>query len=55
MQSEDFYQLHSEMCKCISNPKRQAILDILRDGELTVNDIAEKTGTGKYFPAFVFP
>lgn len=44
MQSEDFYQLHSEMCKCISNPKRQAILDILRDGELTVNDIAEKTG-----------
>ena len=43
MQTEDFYQLHSEMCKTISNPKRQAILDSLRDGELTVNEIAEKT------------
>lgn len=44
MQTEDFYQLHSDMCKTISNPKRQAILDSLRDGELTVNEIAEKTG-----------
>ena len=44
MQSEDFYLLHSEMCKTISNPKRQAILDSLRDGELTVNEIVEKTG-----------
>jgi ArsR family transcriptional regulator, virulence genes transcriptional regulator len=43
MQTEDFYQLHSEMCKTISNPKRQAILDSLRDGELTVNEIVEKT------------
>lgn len=44
MQTEEFYLLHSEMCKTISNPKRQAILDSLRDGELTVNEIAEKTG-----------
>src|SRR5665811_975479 len=44
MQTEDFYLLHSEMCKTISNPKRQAILDSLREGELTVNEIVEKTG-----------
>jgi ArsR family transcriptional regulator, virulence genes transcriptional regulator len=44
MQTEEFYLLHSEMCKTISNPKRQAILDSLRDGELTVSEIAEKTG-----------
>jgi len=44
MQTEDFYLLHAEMCKTISNPKRQAILDSLRDGELTVNEIMEKTG-----------
>jgi ArsR family transcriptional regulator, virulence genes transcriptional regulator len=44
MQTEEFYLLHSEMCKTISNPKRQAILDSLRDGELTVNEISEKTG-----------
>jgi len=39
---DDFYLLHSEMCKTISNPKRQAILDILRNKELTVNEIVEK-------------
>jgi DNA-binding transcriptional ArsR family regulator len=44
MQTEDFYLLHSDMCKTISNPKRQAILDSLRNGELTVNEIVEKTG-----------
>lgn len=44
MQTEDFYLLHSEMCKTISNPKRQAILDSLRDGELSVNEIMGKTG-----------
>jgi DNA-binding transcriptional ArsR family regulator len=44
MQTEDFYLLHSEMCKTISNPKRQAILDSLREGELNVNKIMEKTG-----------
>lgn len=47
MRNEDFYLLHSEMCKTISNPKRQAILDSLRDGELSVNEIVEKTGLGQ--------
>lgn len=44
MQNQDFYLLHAEVCKTISNPKRQAILDSLREGELTVHEIVERTG-----------
>ncbi|TET52164.1 MAG: transcriptional regulator [Actinomycetota bacterium] len=32
------------MCKTISNPRRQAILDTIRDGEMTVSELIEKTG-----------
>lgn len=44
MKKESFYNLHSEMCKTISNPRRQAILDTIRDKELTVSELMEKTG-----------
>ena len=40
----DFYCLHSEMCKTLANEKRQQILDALRDGELTVGELVERTG-----------
>lgn len=39
-----FYCLHSELCKTLANPKRQEIMDILRDGERTVNDLVGITG-----------
>ena len=32
------------MCKTISNPRRQAILDTIRDGEMTVSDLIKETG-----------
>ena len=32
------------MCKTISNPRRQAILDTIRNGEMTVSELIEKTG-----------
>jgi ArsR family transcriptional regulator len=32
------------MCKSLSNPKRQEILDLLRKESLTVQDLIEKTG-----------
>lgn len=32
------------MCKTISNPRRQAILDTVRDGEMTVSDLIKETG-----------
>lgn len=44
MASKDFYCLHSEMCKTLSNPKRQEILDNLRDSELSVGQLVEATG-----------
>jgi DNA-binding transcriptional ArsR family regulator len=44
MEKKDFYRLHSEFCKTISNPKRQEILDALREKEKTVNELIEKTG-----------
>ncbi len=44
MEKKEFYKLHSEFCKMISNPKRQEILDALREEETTVNKLIEKTG-----------
>ena len=44
MKKEGFYNLHAEMCKTISNPRRQAILDTIRSGEMTVSELIERTG-----------
>ncbi|MFC2167931.1 ArsR/SmtB family transcription factor [Acidobacteriota bacterium] len=44
MEKKEFYKLHAEFCKMISNPKRQEILDVLREKENTVNGLVEKTG-----------
>ncbi len=47
MESKNFYQLHSEVCKTLANPKRQEILDCLRENEMTVNELVEKTGNSQ--------
>ena len=44
MKKEDFYNLHTDICKTISNPRRQAIIDTIRKSELTVNALMKKTG-----------
>ena len=44
MKKKDFYHLHSDVCKTLSNPKRQEILDNLRTKELTVNELVKATG-----------
>ena len=44
MEKKDFYRMHSEFCKTISNPKRQEILDALREKEKTVNELMNITG-----------
>jgi len=44
VKKENFYNLHAEMCKTIANPRRQAILDTIRNGEMTVSELIEKTG-----------
>ncbi len=43
MKKESFYNLHADMCKTISNPRRQAILDTIRNGEMTVSELIGKT------------
>jgi DNA-binding transcriptional ArsR family regulator len=44
MKNKDFYNIHSDVCKTLANPKRQEILDNLREKEMTVNQIVEITG-----------
>jgi ArsR family transcriptional regulator, virulence genes transcriptional regulator len=40
----DFFCLHSGLCKTLANDKRQMILSALRDGELSVSELSERTG-----------
>ena len=44
MLKNNFYNLHADICKTISNPNRQAILDMMRSGEITVTELVNKTG-----------
>lgn len=44
MKNMDFYDLHSDVCKTLANPKRQMILDQLREQEMTVNELVDSTG-----------
>ena len=44
MEKKEFYLLHSDVCKTLANPKRQEILDCLRNKAMTVNELVKKTG-----------
>lgn len=44
MDKKEFYLLHSDVCKTLANPKRQEILDCLRQKDMTVNGLVKKTG-----------
>ncbi|MCX8006532.1 MAG: metalloregulator ArsR/SmtB family transcription factor [Coriobacteriia bacterium] len=44
MKDEQFFCLHSDLCKTLANAKRQAILSALRGGEVSVSEIVEQTG-----------
>ena len=37
-------ELHARVCKAIADPKRLLIIDVLRDGPVSVGDIAEALG-----------
>lgn len=41
---KDFYLAHETICKTIAHAKRLEILDTLRDGEMSVNELAETMG-----------
>ncbi|MEK6873953.1 MAG: metalloregulator ArsR/SmtB family transcription factor [Nanoarchaeota archaeon] len=40
---KELYKIHAEMCKVFSNPIRLEILNLLRDKEMSVTGIIEKT------------
>lgn len=40
-------ELHERVCKAISDPKRLLIISVLRDGELSVGQIAETLGVSQ--------
>lgn len=41
------YQLHSELCRTLSHPKRLEILNYLRDGEKSVSELLSLIGSSK--------
>lgn len=38
------HRLHAEVCRVLTDPKRLMLLDVLRDGEHSVGDLAERLG-----------
>ncbi len=40
------YRLHARLCRTFSNPLRLEVIDVLRDGELTVSELARRAGAG---------
>lgn len=41
--NKKIYEMHAEICKVFTSPKRLEIINLLRDGEKTVNELAEET------------
>ena len=44
-ESRDFYELQSGICRAIAHAKRLEILDALRGGDLSVGELAARTGS----------
>ncbi len=40
--NKKIYEMHAEICKVFTSPKRLEIINLLRDGEKTVNELAEQ-------------
>ena len=43
MLMKEIYNLHAEMCKVFSNPTRLEILNLLRDKEMSVTELINKS------------
>jgi len=41
MADRQLYKLHASICRLLANPKRLEIIDALRNGELSVSELAE--------------
>lgn len=47
MMDKKIYELHAEVCKTMSNPKRLEIINLLRGGEKSVDVLASKMNIRK--------
>ena len=43
-EEERIYVYHAEMCQVFSHPKRLEVINVLRDGEMTVTELSQKLG-----------
>ena len=41
---DQIYQYHAEMCQVFSHPKRLEVINVLRDGEMSVTELAQRLG-----------
>ena len=41
---DQIYAYHAEMCQVFSHPKRLEVINVLRDGEMTVSELSHKLG-----------
>ena len=41
---DQIYQYHADMCQVFSHPKRLEVINVLRDGEMTVTELSQKLG-----------
>ncbi len=41
---DQIYTYHAEMCQVFSHPKRLEVINVLRDGEMTVTELSQKVG-----------
>lgn len=41
------YRIHAEFCKTLANPKRLKIINLLRDREVSLNELASLMGISK--------
>ena len=41
MDRKKIYEVHASICKIFTNPRRLEIIDLLRDGEKTVNELVK--------------
>lgn len=41
---DEIYQYHAEMCQVFSHAKRLEAINLLRDGEMSVSEMAQKLG-----------
>ncbi len=41
---DQIYAYHAEMCQVFSHPKRLEVINVLRDGEMSVTELSQKLG-----------